>query len=342
FEKIDSPFQQTSSLKPYVPNVILEKIIIDLEDEVVNLLEKEKANLETIDFLKSKGFDSSETAISESENQSENDYLDSFSSVRRPKNSSVIWKKKGSSNISNFDLSVVSHSKLNKNVKISPISKMPFRKKPYDYMNVRSKSNILKSLPRTVRNRAHLKNFVEKFVGTVRFGNNDFAVIASFRDVVIDDVDLLTGDHSSNLYTIALNEVASNSSTFILAKASSLQSWLWHQLPPPEGKSVIKTKWIFKNKKDESSLVIQNKARLVAVSYSQQESIDYDEMFATTAFLNGILKEEVYVGQPPGFVSKQYPDHVYALDKPLYGLKQAPRAWYDILSQFLIDSGLKK
>nr|GFA47128.1 integrase, catalytic region, zinc finger, CCHC-type, peptidase aspartic, catalytic [Tanacetum cinerariifolium] len=121
-------------------------------------------------------------------------------------------------------------------------------------------------------NRALLKNFVEKFVGTVRFGNNDFAVIASFRDVVIgsmtiknfyyveglghnlfsvgqfydkgleaafrkstcfvqneDDVDLLTGDHSSNLYTIALNEVASNSSTFLLAKASSLQSWLWHQ-----------------------------------------------------------------------------------------------------------------
>nr|GEY71342.1 copia protein [Tanacetum cinerariifolium] len=52
--------------------------------------------------------------------------------------------------------------------------------------------------------------------------------------------------------------------------------------------------------------------------------------------------KEVYVGQPPGFVSKQYPDHVYALDKALYGLKQAPRAWYDILSKFLIDSGFQK
>nr|GFC95227.1 hypothetical protein [Tanacetum cinerariifolium] len=72
FENIDSPFQQTSSLKPYVPNVILEKIIINLEDEVVNLLEKEKANLETIESLKSKGVESSETVISESENQSEN------------------------------------------------------------------------------------------------------------------------------------------------------------------------------------------------------------------------------------------------------------------------------
>nr|GEU87030.1 hypothetical protein [Tanacetum cinerariifolium] len=73
FDKIDSLFQQTSSLKPYVPNVILEKIIIDLEDEAVNLLEKEKANLETIESLKSKGFESSETVSFESENQSEND-----------------------------------------------------------------------------------------------------------------------------------------------------------------------------------------------------------------------------------------------------------------------------
>nr|GEV72633.1 reverse transcriptase domain-containing protein [Tanacetum cinerariifolium] len=123
------------------------------------------------------------------------------------------------------------------------------------------------------------------------------------------------------------------------------------------------------NKKDKISLVIRNKARLVAVRYSQQEGIDYDETFApvvqteairlflayaahkdftvfqmdvNTMFLNGILKEEVYVGQPPGFVSTQYPDHVYALDKALYGLKQAPRAWYDVLSKFLIDNGFKK
>nr|GFA76737.1 retrovirus-related Pol polyprotein from transposon TNT 1-94 [Tanacetum cinerariifolium] len=134
-------------------------------------------------------------------------------------------------------------------------------------------------------------------------------------------------------------------------------------------KSVIKTKWIFKNKKDESSLVIRNKARIVAVGYSQQEGIDYDDTFAPVArikaiclflaydahkdftvfqmdvkiaFLNGILKEEVYVGQPPGFVSKQYPDHFYALEKALYGLKQAHRAWYNVLSQFMIESGFQK
>ncbi|GJV71492.1 retrovirus-related pol polyprotein from transposon TNT 1-94 [Tanacetum coccineum] len=90
-------------------------------------------------------------------------------------------------------------------------------------------------------NRALLTNFVEKFLGTVRFGNNDFAVIAGYRYVVIramtikkvyyveDGVDLLTGDRSLNLYTITLNEIASNSSDCLLAKASSSQSWLWHQ-----------------------------------------------------------------------------------------------------------------
>nr|GFA21106.1 retrovirus-related Pol polyprotein from transposon TNT 1-94 [Tanacetum cinerariifolium] len=128
---------------------------------------------------------------------------------------------------------------------------------------------------------------------------------------------------------------------------------VWRLVPQPKGKTSIKTKWIFKNMKDKSTLVIRNKAMLVAVGYSQQEGIDYDETFAPIArikairlflahvahkdftvfqmdvmiaFLNGILKEEVYVGQPPGFVNNQYPDHVYALDKALYGLKQAPRA----------------
>nr|GFB08870.1 hypothetical protein [Tanacetum cinerariifolium] len=63
---------------------------------------------------------------------------------------------------------------------------------------------------------------------------------------------------------------------------------VWRLVPRPEGKSIIKTKWIFKNKKDESNLVIQNKARLVAVGYSQQEGIDYDETFAPVARIEAI------------------------------------------------------
>nr|GFC34243.1 retrovirus-related Pol polyprotein from transposon TNT 1-94 [Tanacetum cinerariifolium] len=63
---------------------------------------------------------------------------------------------------------------------------------------------------------------------------------------------------------------------------------VWRLVPRPEGKSIIKTKWIFKNKKDESSLVIQNKARLIAVGYPQQEGIDYDETFAPVAQIEAI------------------------------------------------------
>nr|GEU83450.1 reverse transcriptase domain-containing protein [Tanacetum cinerariifolium] len=77
-------------------------------------------------------------------------------------------------------------------------------------------------------------------------------------------------------------------------------------------------------------------ARIEAIclflAYAAHKDFTVFQMDVKTTFLNGILKEEVYVGQPPGFVSKQYPDHVYALDKALYGLKQAPRAWYDVLS----------
>nr|GEX97566.1 retrovirus-related Pol polyprotein from transposon TNT 1-94 [Tanacetum cinerariifolium] len=448
-----------------------ENFIIDLEDEVVSLLEKEKENLKIIKSLKSKGFESSENAISESENQSENDCQVLEKGCDQVENSKIV----------------------------------------HIYLWIID-SGCSKHM---TGNRALLKNFVEKFLGTVRFGNNDFVVIAGYGDVVIgsmtikkvyyveglhnlfsvgqfcdkglevafrkstcsvrneDGVDLLTGDRSSNLYTIALNKVTSNSLACLLAKASSSQSWLWHQclshlnfatiynlvknnlqsLPkmkfekdhlcftceqgkihrkhhksktafasnkplyllhmdlcgPMRFESINEKKYVlvvvddysrytwvfflhskyeaseviisfikksqvnlqlqvqcvrtdngteFKNKTlskfvdevDESSLVIRNKARLVVVGYSQQEGIDYDETFAPvaqieairlflaydahkdftvfqmdvkTTFLNEILKEKVYVGQPSGFVSKQYPDHVYALDNALYGLKQA-------------------
>nr|GEX26929.1 hypothetical protein [Tanacetum cinerariifolium] len=87
-------------------------------------------------------------------------------------------------------------------------------------------------------------------------------------------------------------------------------------------------------------------ARIEAIrlflAYAAHKDFTVFQMDVKTAFLNGIIKEKVYVGQPPGFVSKQYPNHVYALDKALYGLKQAPRGWYDVLSRFLIDSGFHK
>nr|GEY91659.1 hypothetical protein [Tanacetum cinerariifolium] len=482
FEKIDSLFQQTSSLKPYVSNVILEKIIIDLEDEAVSLLEKEKENLKTIEPLKSEGFELSENAISESENQSENDCyvvenecdkvenpknvesklkrkrrkrksskqnvkqvnndvsransdfvyfsdLDTFSSVRRPKHSSVIWKKKRSSNTSNVDLSVVSHSNLNKNVKryshkdllacnnshlgetcsayvcndtknvscnprmcdllddnnffifddesvrISLVSKMPFRKKPYDSMNVRSKncsdlsldnrfrmfkaydgftsfeaskkdledlfqkfydeyfdfSKIMKSLTTNVETSVNEEVFHESISNNMI--PNDFEASTShnvFNEHLRDAYfNASTSFHDpSNVHTFyqpyphgkkwtkdhPLHKIISDPKSCVrtrgqlansclfscllsfiepanVAEALRDADWVsamqeeldqfarlkvWILVPRPEGKFIIKTKLIFKNKKDESSLVIRNKVRLVAVGYSQQEGIDYD------------------------------------------------------------------
>nr|GEV19483.1 hypothetical protein [Tanacetum cinerariifolium] len=93
-----------------------------------------------------------------------------------------------------------------------------------------------------------------------------------------------------------------------------------------------------------SSIEPSNVAEALRVAYWVSTMQDERNHFARlkdvkTTFLNEILKEKVYVGQPTGFFNKQYPDHMYALDKALCGLKQAPRAWYGVLSQFLIESG---
>ena len=65
-------------------------------------------------------------------------------------------------------------------------------------------------------------------------------------------------------------------------------------------------------------------------------------MDVKSVFLNGYLKEEVYVMQPPSFESKKFPNHVFKLDKALYGLKQAPRAWYECLSNFLLENSFRR
>nr|GEY51665.1 retrovirus-related Pol polyprotein from transposon TNT 1-94 [Tanacetum cinerariifolium] len=144
---------------------------------------------------------------------------------------------------------------------------------------------------------------------------------------------------------------------------------VWELVDKPFGKSIIRLKWLWKNKKDEDQTVIRNKARLVAKGYAQEDGINFEESFAPVArleavrifiayaahksfliyqmdvkteFLNGPLKEKVYVAQPDGFVDPDHPEKVYRLRKALYGLKQAPKAWYDELSMFLNSKGFTK
>ncbi|GKE80511.1 retrovirus-related pol polyprotein from transposon TNT 1-94, partial [Tanacetum coccineum] len=124
-------------------------------------------------------------------------------------------------------------------------------------------------------------------------------------------------------------------------------------VPRPDKVMVITLKWIYKVKLDELRGILKNKARLVARGYCQEKGIDFEESFAPvarldairiflayaahmnmivyqmdvkTAFLNSILREEVYVSQPDGFVDQDNLNHVYKFKKALYGLKQGPRA----------------
>nr|GEV91297.1 putative reverse transcriptase domain-containing protein [Tanacetum cinerariifolium] len=657
----DKISEQTSSLKPYVPTMILENIIIDLEDEVVSLLEKKKANLETIESLKSKCFESSEKVVFEIENKSENDCqviekacdsdknpnviapgmfklnvsqsgspisvtktscasnsaesklkrkrqkkksskqhdkqvnkdalrankvfvhfldLDTFSSVRRPNPSGVMWMRKGSSNTVKADLSYINHSNLNKNVKRHSHKNLMAcnnsnTRSAFDSNNARMNASIdVNDLfvfddivqiylwiidsgcsKHMTGSRALLTNFVESFlertpqqngvverrnrtlveaartmltfanlslflwaeaIATTYFTQNHliihkrfdktpyelmnkrkpnikffhvfgcrcyllndyedvgklkakgdigaFIMKSSTMNVETSNVEIPSHEEevfhesfksfqedssssslnddvyqsleevavpSSNTQSISNNMVSnvdeastsqnvfyerlenayfdaitsfhdpSNVHTFYqpyphekkwtkdhplhkiigdrkssvrtrgqlansclfscllssvepanVAEALRDADWVsamqeeldqfarlkvWRLVYRPEGKTIIKTKWIFENKKDENIARIE--AIRLFLAYAAHTDFTVFEMDVKTTFLNGILNEEVYVGQPLGFVSKQYPDHVYALDKALYGLKQAPRAWYDVLSQFLIESG---
>nr|GEZ55816.1 hypothetical protein [Tanacetum cinerariifolium] len=128
---------------------------------------------------------------------------------------------------------------------------------------------------------------------------------------------------------------------------------VWVLVDLPHGKRAIGTKWVFRNKKDERGIVVRNKAILVAQGHTQEEGINYEEVFALvarieairlflayasfmglmmyqmdvkSAFLYGTFKEEDYVCQPPGFEDLDHPDKVYKVVKALYGLHQAPRA----------------
>jgi histone deacetylase 1/2 len=140
----------------------------------------------------------------------------------------------------------------------------------------------------------------------------------------------------------------------------------WRLVPSHVGKNVIDCRWIYKIKRKSDGSIDRYKARLVAKGFKQRYGIDYEDTFSPVvkianvrlvlavsvsrgwslrqldvknAFLHGVLEEEVYMRQPPGYEDKDKPTYICKLDKALYGLKQAPRAWYSRLSSKLITLG---
>jgi histone deacetylase 1/2 len=145
-----------------------------------------------------------------------------------------------------------------------------------------------------------------------------------------------------------------------------MENKTWHLVPPSSNKDLIDCKWVYRLKRKADGTIDRYKARLVAKCFKQRYGIDYEDTFSPivkiatirtvlalsvsrgwslrqldvkNVFLHGVLEEEVYMRQPPGFENPDVPNYICKLDKALYGLKQAPRAWYSRLSTKLCDLG---
>jgi hypothetical protein len=215
--------------------------------------------------------------------------------------------------------------------------------------------------PTQVRATVQRNHPVDKILGDISKGVTTHSRLANFCD------------HYSFVSSIEPFRVeeALQDPDWVLAMQEELNNFkrneVWSMVPRPK-QNVVGTKWVFCNKQDEHGVVTRNTARLVAKGYAQVAGLDFEETFAPlarlesirillayaahysfklfqmdmkSAFLNGPIKEEVYVEQPPGFEDDRYPNHVYKLSKALYGLKQALRAWYECLRDFLITSAFK-
>ncbi|GKB19454.1 putative ribonuclease H-like domain-containing protein [Tanacetum coccineum] len=239
------------------------------------------------------------------------------------------------------------------------------------------------TIPTTPNTRIHKDHLIENVIGDVKSSVQTRRMTKptseqGFLSVVYEQK---THDTLNTcLYACFLSQIEPTS----IAKALSDSSWVeamqeellqfklqqvWILVDLPIGKRAIRTKWVFRNKKDERGIMITNKARLVAQGYRQEECIDYEEVFSPiarieairlflayasfmgflvyqmdvkSAFLYGTIEEEVYVTQTLGFKDPDHPDKVYKVVKILYGLHQAPRAWYETLANYLLGNGFKR
>ncbi|GJV48812.1 retrovirus-related pol polyprotein from transposon TNT 1-94 [Tanacetum coccineum] len=240
----------------------------------------------------------------------------------------------------------------------------------FDYINSLSKQGLVRGLPKLKYQKDHLCFACALVITpepTVSTGTpssttiNQDAPLTSTSQTPLEtpslvihlgvkeadhDIKVAHMDNNPSVEFLILEPSSEESSTQIEAMQEELNEFehleVWELLPRPDCVMVITLKWIYMMKLDELGGVLKNKAHLVARGYHQEEGIDFEESFALIAFLNGILREDVYVSQPDGFVDPENLNHVYNLKKALYGLKQAPRAWYDLLSSFLLSQKFTK
>ncbi|GJY13587.1 retrovirus-related pol polyprotein from transposon TNT 1-94, partial [Tanacetum coccineum] len=201
--------------------------------------------------------------------------------------------------------------------------------------------------------------------------NNDVSFIEPYEcpEPVVLEAEVSSDQNGVGMLTRAMAKELSAASTHecVFVDFLSEEEPKKTLVPAPYGKTIIGSKWIFRNKRDEIGIVIKNKARLVAQGYNQQEGIDYDETFAyvarleairiflafatymmvivyqmdvKSAFLNGKLKEEVYVKQPPGFESSEFPNHIKQSERGI-SINQEKYV-KDLLKKYDINGSLVK
>ncbi|GJU50927.1 putative ribonuclease H-like domain-containing protein [Tanacetum coccineum] len=239
------------------------------------------------------------------------------------------------------------------------------------------------AVPTTPHTRIHKDHPIEHVIGDVQSSVQTRRMTTSYSELGFLSA-IYEGKSHQDLHTCLFACFLSQEEPKRVSKALSDPAWVeamqeellqfklqkvWILVDLPKGHRAIGTKWVYRNKKDERGIVIRNKARLVAQGHTQEEGIDYDEVFAPvarieairmflayasymgfmvyqmdvkSAFLYGQIEEEVYVCQPPGFEDPDHPDKVYKVVKALYGLHQAPRAWYDTLANYLLHNGFQR
>ncbi|GJT02972.1 putative RNA-directed DNA polymerase [Tanacetum coccineum] len=239
------------------------------------------------------------------------------------------------------------------------------------------------AVPTTPHTRIHKDHPIEHVIGDVQSSVQTRRMKTSSSELGFLSA-IYEGKSHQDLHTCLFACFLSQEEPKRVSKALSDPAWVeamqeellqfklqkvWILVDLPKGHRAIGTKWVYRNKKDERGIVIRNKARLVAQGHTQEEGIDYDEVFAPvarieairmflayasymgfmvyqmdvkSAFLYGQIEEEVYVCQPPGFEDPNHPDKVYKVVKALYGLHQAPRAWYDTLANYLLCNGFQR